>query len=57
MGRRWNQIYQKGKYTVYQSQRPESIDENCLKGDWDGPIVEKLPPDGVRLRPKPADGC
>jgi len=57
MGRRWDMTLQKGKYFIYQSQRPEGITENCLKGFWDGPIVEKLPPEGVRLRPKPAEGC
>lgn len=57
MSRRWKLLKQSGSYFVYQSLRPSGVDIQCLKGFWDGPIVERLPPDGVRLRPKTVVGC
>ena len=57
MGRRWTLLKKSGSYFVYQSARPPGVDVHCLKGEWDGPIVERLPQDGVRLRPRVAKGC
>ncbi|MAA79911.1 MAG: hypothetical protein CL916_11695 [Deltaproteobacteria bacterium] len=57
MGRRWELLKKSGTYFVYQSRRPSGVDVRCLKGEWDGPIVERLPPDGVRLRPRASLGC
>ena len=57
MGRRWKLLKKSGSYFVYQSLRPPGVETRCLKGDWDGPIVERLPPDGIRLRPRAALGC
>ena len=57
MSRRWKLLKKSGSYFVYQSLRPSGVDVRCLKGEWDGPIVERLPQDGVRLRPKKSSGC
>ena len=57
MSRRWKLLKKSGSFFVYQSLRPSGVEVQCLKGEWDGPIVERLPQDGVRLRPNPALGC
>jgi hypothetical protein len=57
MGRRWVLQNRYGSDFVYRSARPEGIEERCLKGVWDGPIVERLPKNAVRLLPRKATGC
>ena len=57
MTRQWELLAQEGKFLLYQRKRPSGISEKCLKGIWSGPIVEKLPPGGVRLRPNSGPGC
>ncbi|MEC7983554.1 MAG: glycosyltransferase family 39 protein [Myxococcota bacterium] len=57
MTRQWELITQEGKFLLYQRKRPPGVSVPCLKGTWDGPIVEKLPPGGTRLKPNPLSGC
>ena len=57
LGSRWELQNKVGKYYLYQSAQPKNIDSNCLKGEWNGPIVENVPQGKSRLRPRKPKSC
>ena len=43
------------KNQVFRLKRPKDVEEKCLYGFWDGPIVERIP--NELTRPQPRNIC